>query len=116
MRWVFVLLLLLLCSSCSFSFSRSVGGILNPFGAINDVIDSGGFTGGFVKGVTNPVGAVNDLSNLAQGKKTGLTQASPETQCKIKCGDCSGLESDPPRMQWCSVTSKEKFGSPCCSG
>ena len=124
-----IVLFMLMCSSCSSCISSTQMGL----GGLGS---GGGFAGGFFKGVTDPVGATNDLVNAAQGKNPGISEASPQQECKIKCGDtnsCTNYKKDvaagtlPANLQdkwdWCSgnitpsvhTTSKEKFGTPCCT-
>jgi len=136
------ILYVVICSSC-ISVSQlgsgggGVGGLLNTVtGLVSGGSGNKGFDKGFVRGMTNPVGAVNDLSNLAQNKQPELSEASPEMECKIKCGEaaqCTQGKKDAAagtipvdRQQiwdWCSgnitpsmsTTSKEKFGKACCT-
>jgi len=98
-------------ASCVLSFMGGSGG-------------SGGFWGGFTSGLMNPIGGVSDLFNLAvNGTGSGMTAAGKDTECPMKCGNCSqahydNIESrglDPVAQRaWCEVGSADKFGSACC--
>ena len=134
---LFALYIIIVSSSVSvLNMGKSKGGLFGLIGGLlNTITGGGGFGGGFVKGVTDPVGATNDLVDAAQGK-TGLSEASSEQECQIKCGDaasCSMGKRDAAAGKipagredmwaWCSgnptstmkTTSKDKFGTACCT-
>jgi hypothetical protein len=112
-----IIILLALCCSSSFAIPI-LNGIFGGSGG------SGGFWGGFTSGLMNPVGGVSDLFNLAvNGTGSGMTAAGKDTECPMKCGNCSqahydNIESrglDPVAQRaWCEVGSADKFGSACC--
>lgn len=77
---------------------------------------SGGFKDGFLRGVTDPIGGINDAARAIQGK-TDLKKASPDTECKIKCGTCEGI-TETERYNWCfgiGESSVQKLGHACCA-
>lgn len=70
---------------------------------------SGGFKDGFLRGV-------EDASRAIQGK-TDLKQASPDMECKIKCGSFEGI-TETYRYNWCfgiGDSSLTKLGRACCT-